>query len=81
MSEPDITTSSIADLAAALRNGSTSASALAEWAIANHEDRGEVLHAYKAWEPDRFRAEAAAADAVLAAGIDLGPMHGIHPEV
>lgn len=77
MSEPDITTSSIADLGAALRNGSTSASALAEWAIANHEDRGEVLHAYKAWEPDRFRAEAAAADAVLAAGIDLGPMHGI----
>ncbi len=77
MSEPDIATSSIADLATALRDGSTSAGALAEWAIANHERNGETLHAYKAWEPERFRAEAAAADAVFSAGIDLGPMQGI----
>jgi aspartyl-tRNA(Asn)/glutamyl-tRNA(Gln) amidotransferase subunit A len=35
------------------------------------------LQAYKAWEPSRFHAEAAAADAALAAGIDLGPLQGI----
>jgi aspartyl-tRNA(Asn)/glutamyl-tRNA(Gln) amidotransferase subunit A len=77
MTDLDIATSSIADIAVAMRNGDVSASALAEWAIANHESRGETLYAYKAWEPERFRAEAAAADAVLAAGIDLGPLQGI----
>ena len=77
MSEHNIATSSIADLAAAMRGGAISARDLAEWVIDNRERRGEILHAYKAWEPDRFRAEAAAADAVLAAGIDLGPLQGI----
>ena len=77
MTDQDIDTSSIESLGAAMRDGGVSASGLAEWAIANHERSGETLYAYKAWEPERFRAEAAAADAVLAAGIDLGPMHGI----
>ena len=77
MTDHDIDTSSIEDLASAVRDGSVSGSGLAEWAIANHESRGAALFAYKAWEPDRFRAEAAAADAVLAAGIDLGPLQGI----
>ncbi len=77
MTELDIATSSIADLGIAMRNGETSADALTEWAITNHQERGETLYAYKAWEPERFRAEAAAADAVLAAGIDLGPLQGI----
>jgi aspartyl-tRNA(Asn)/glutamyl-tRNA(Gln) amidotransferase subunit A len=77
MTDFNIATSSIADIAVAMRDGGTSASALAKWSIANHEQRGEALYAYKAWEPDRFVAEAAATDAVLAAGIDLGPLQGI----
>lgn len=77
MTDLDIATSTIADIGAALRAGRTSAAALAEWAIDNHARRGETLQAYKTWAPERFRAEAAAADAVLAAGIDLGPLHGI----
>ncbi|MCZ6511329.1 MAG: amidase [Alphaproteobacteria bacterium] len=77
MTEHNIDTSSIESLAGAMRDGEVSASDLAEWSIANREQRGETLHAYKTWAPDRFRAEAAAADAVLAAGIDLGPLQGI----
>ena len=77
MTEHNIDTSSIESLAGAMRDGEVSASDLAEWSIANRELRGETLHAYKTWVPDRFRAEAAAADAVLAAGIDLGPLQGI----
>ncbi len=77
MAEHAIETSSIEDLAAAMRAGNISARDLAEWSIGNRERRGETLQAYKTWQPDRFRAEAAAADSVLAAGIDLGPMQGI----
>jgi len=77
MTDLDIATSSIADIGAALRAGRVSAGALAEWAIDNHARRGDASQAYKTWVPERFRAEAAAADAVLAAGIDLGPLHGI----
>jgi len=77
MTDHDIDTSSIESLAAAMRDGEVSASGLADWAIANHDRRDETSQAYKAWEPARFRAEAAAADAVLAAGIDLGPLQGI----
>jgi aspartyl-tRNA(Asn)/glutamyl-tRNA(Gln) amidotransferase subunit A len=77
MATLDIETESLESLAAAMRDGSVSASGLADWAIANHEERDETLQVYKAWEPSRFHAEAAAADAVLAAGIDLGPLQGI----
>jgi len=77
MATLDIETESLESLAAAMRDGSVTASGLADWAIANHESRGETLQAYKAWEPNRFHAEAAAADATLAAGIDLGPLQGI----
>jgi aspartyl-tRNA(Asn)/glutamyl-tRNA(Gln) amidotransferase subunit A len=77
MTDHNIETSSIESLAAAMRNGDITAIELAEWSIGNREKRGEMLHAYKTWEPERFRAEAAAADGVLAAGIDLGPLQGI----
>lgn len=77
MATLDIETESLESLAAAMRDGNVSASGLADWAIANHDKRDETLQAYKAWEPSRFHAEAAAADAVLAAGIDLGPLQGI----
>ena len=73
----DIAATSLADIAGALRDGGLSAGDLAEWAIANHDERGEALHAYKTWDANKVREEAAAADATFAAGIDLGALQGI----
>lgn len=73
----DLATAPLTEIAAALRAGSLTASAIAEWAIDNHDQRGEALHAYKTWAPEKVRAEAAAVDATFAAGIDLGPLQGI----
>ena len=77
MTDHTIESRSIENLAAAMRDGGITAVDLADWSIANRERRGETLHAYKTWRPERFRAEAVAADGVLAAGIDLGPLQGI----
>ncbi|MFT5181048.1 MAG: aspartyl-tRNA(Asn)/glutamyl-tRNA(Gln) amidotransferase subunit A [Alphaproteobacteria bacterium] len=77
MAKLDIDTTSLEAIAGALRNGSTSAMALADWAIDNHERRDEAFHAYKTWDVDKLRTQATAADAVFAAGIDLGPLQGI----
>jgi aspartyl-tRNA(Asn)/glutamyl-tRNA(Gln) amidotransferase subunit A len=73
----DIDGSGIAALADAIRAGDLTAGDLAEWAIANHAARGARLGAYKTFEADRVRAEAAVSDAALAVGIDLGPLQGI----
>ena len=77
MAKLDIETASLETIAGALRDGGTTAMALAEWAIDNHERRGEAFHAYKTWDADKLRAQATAADAVFAAGVDLGPLQGI----
>ena len=77
MSDHNIETRTIENLAAGLRDRTVRAVDLADWSIGNREARGETLHAYKTWQPDRFRAEAVAADAVFSAGIDLGPLQGI----
>jgi aspartyl-tRNA(Asn)/glutamyl-tRNA(Gln) amidotransferase subunit A len=77
MSTTNLAEHSLAEIAAALRDGSLTATAIADWAIANHDERGEALHAYKTWNPDRLRREAAAADAAFAAGFDLGPLQGM----
>ena len=77
MAKLDIDTASLETIAGALRDGSISAMALADWAIDNHAHRGEAFHAYKTWNVDKFRTQAAAADAVFAAGVDLGPLQGI----
>ncbi len=68
---------SIETIGKSLRDGKTTSAALAEEAIANHERHGAVLGAYKSRNADQFRAEAKAADAVFAAGIDFGPLQGI----
>lgn len=73
----DMLQDSIASIGAALRDGATTSAALAEEAIANHDRRGAALMAYKVRDPDRFRAEARAADAAFAADIDFGPLQGI----
>ena len=77
MAKLDIGTASLETIAGALRDGGTTAMALADWAIDNHQRRGEAFHAYKTWDADKLRAQAKAADAVFAAGVDLGPLQGI----
>ncbi|MBT3931440.1 MAG: amidase, partial [Rhodospirillaceae bacterium] len=67
----------VLQLAEDLRGGRTSAAALAEAAIANHEAGDATFGAYKTWDPARFRAEAEIADRAFAANFDLGPLQGI----
>ncbi len=67
----------IVELTADLREGRTSAAALADAAIANHEAGDATFGAYKTWDSTRFRAEADVADGAFATGIDLGPLQGI----
>jgi Asp-tRNA(Asn)/Glu-tRNA(Gln) amidotransferase A subunit family amidase len=68
---------SIRVLAADLRDGSVTAEALIEAAIARHDQRGEVLQAYKHWDPDRARREARAVDTLIGVGHDAGPLMGL----
>ena len=77
MADPDFGTASLETIVARLRAGRLSAAALAEWAIANHEARGEAFHAYKTFDADRVRREAGLADAAFAVHNDLGPLQGI----
>jgi aspartyl-tRNA(Asn)/glutamyl-tRNA(Gln) amidotransferase subunit A len=74
---PEMLRKPLAEIAAALRSGAVTAVALAEEANANHDARGRALSAYKVRDPGRFLAEARAADAAFAAGIDFGPLQGI----
>ncbi len=73
----DMLKESIGTIGQALRDGKTTSVALAKEAVANHDRRGGALDAYKSRDANQFRAEAQAADAVLAAGIDFGPLQGI----
>ncbi len=75
--KPDIDIAPLADLIAARRAGTLKAAEIADWAIANHEARGEAFHAYKTWDTDLLRKQAAAADAAQAAEVDLGALQGI----
>lgn len=77
MAEPDVHTASLETIVAALRAGRLSAAAIADWAVANHEARGEAFHAYKTFDADRVRAEARVADAARATRNDLGALQGI----
>lgn len=73
----DTLTEPLAAIAGALRDGDITASELAEATIANHDALGETLNAYLTWDADVPRAMAAAADAALSAGADLGPLQGL----
>jgi len=64
-------------IAQGLRNGTLHAEALAQHAIAAHERAGARLNAYKTWDGERALAQARAADILLDAGRDLGPLMGI----
>ena len=67
----------IADLAARIRSGATTPTRLAEAALAALEADGRRLNAVVTLTRDLALAEAARAEADLAAGIDRGPLHGI----
>jgi aspartyl-tRNA(Asn)/glutamyl-tRNA(Gln) amidotransferase subunit A len=71
----------IADLALRLREGTLTARALAEEAIANHDRCGEPLMAYSQWAPEHARKCAEAADAAFAAGSHAGSLQGIPTSV
>lgn len=77
MATPDIMTHSIRDLGRALREGTTTAETLLDGAIDRHHSMGRPLNAYKTWDEDGARAQARAADAVFAAGIDHGTLQGL----
>ncbi len=68
---------SAVQLAGDLRSGKTTAAAVAEAAIERHDRLDGTLSAYKVWESDRARREAALADTALAAGYDLGAFQGL----
>ena len=67
----------IAEAAAALRDGSLSALALAESVLARIEETEPALNAYMLVTADLAREQAARADEELASGLDRGPLHGI----
>ena len=65
------------EIGARLRDGRLTAKALAEHAVERHQRFGAALGAYVHWDAEALRAGAKAADSLFAAGVDLGPLHGI----
>jgi len=68
---------SVADLARAIRAGETSPVAITEELLARIDRLDGHLGAFRLVCAERARAEARAAEIALAAGHDLGPLHGI----
>lgn len=68
---------SILEAGAQLRNGAVTARALAEDALARISAGDEMLHSFITVTKERALADADAADADFAKGIDKGPMQGI----
>lgn len=71
------TYSNIVELGRALRAGSITPTALAGQYLQRIEQLNAKLGAYKLVMPERAMAQARAAEAEMAAGIDRGPLHGI----
>ena len=68
---------SLTEIAAALRDGGTSAREIAEEAIARHDKWGERISAYRDWRADEILTQADTADEALGAGQDKGPLQGM----
>jgi indoleacetamide hydrolase len=66
----------VADAAAAIRTGATTAEALADALLARVAAH-KSLNAFITVEPDKVRAAARAADQQRASGATLGPLHGV----
>lgn len=67
----------LAAIAAALRDGETSAEELTALAVERHARVGDRLNAYKEFDPDRALGEARAADAARKCGFPWGPLGGL----
>ncbi len=68
---------SIRGMGAALREGRTRAEELFDAVSERYRRLGALLDAYKHWDPERARDQARAADLLLAAGRDAGPLMGL----
>ena len=68
---------SITELAEMLRSGETTPTRLTEHLLTRIEELNGPLNAFNLVTADRAMAEAQAAEALLASGRDLGPLHGI----
>ena len=68
---------SIVAAAAAIRSGSLTSADLTEAVLERARMTEANLHAYLTLDQDGARAAATAADAAIAAGDDVGPLHGI----
>lgn len=68
---------SATDLAAAIRGREVSASEALEHQIARAERLDGPVNAIVCWDVERARAAARAADDAVAAGHDVGPLHGV----
>ena len=77
VSEQDLSFASVAQLGAWLRQGQITAVELATHSLERLDTVGRDLNAVAALTPERALAEAARADAELAAGQDRGPLQGI----
>lgn len=73
----DLHFASISDLGALYRSGDVSPVEVVDGLLTRIEQYGEQTQAYITVAADRARAEAKAAEVMLAAGSDLGPLHGI----
>ncbi len=65
------------EIAAQVRSGSQSATAALESSLSDIAERDRELHSFLHLTEDRARAQAAAVDAVVAAGNDPGPLAGV----
>lgn len=77
MSDTPLHYRTITELAALLRSGDLTPTGLTEHLLARIEGLNGPLNAFNLVAADRAMAEAEAAEKLLAAGRDLGPLHGI----
>ena len=73
----DIATATATELARAVREREVSSRELLEYLLARGERLNPALNAIVAWDVDRARAAAAAADDATARGEASGPLHGV----
>lgn len=77
MTDDELAFGSITELAAEIRAGALSPVELAQYFLERIDTLDDRLNAFMVVTADRALAAARAAEAALAGGVDLGPLHGI----